>query len=54
MSYLAPLVESHAVWQRWLAHPEVAPLLARCREHAARYAAIPLAPRVASLVSRGG
>jgi tetratricopeptide (TPR) repeat protein len=54
MSYLAPLVESHAVWQRWLAHPDVAPLLARCREHAVRYAEIPLAPRVAALVSRGG
>jgi hypothetical protein len=54
MGYLAPLAESHAVWQRWLAHPDVAPLLARCREHAVRYAAIPLAPRVAALVSRGG
>jgi len=53
MSYIAPLVESHAVWQRWLAHPEVAPLLARCREHAERYAVIPLAPRVAALLSRG-
>jgi hypothetical protein len=54
MGYLAPLVESHTVWQRWLVHPDVAPLLARCREHAVRYAAIPLAPRVAALVSRGG
>ena len=54
MGYLAPLVESHPVWQRYLAHPEVAPLLVRCREHAARYAAIPLAPRVAALLSRGG
>jgi hypothetical protein len=54
MSYIAPLVESHAVWQPWAEHPEVAPLLARCREHAERYAAIPLAPRVAAMVSRGG
>jgi TolB-like protein len=54
MSYIAPLVESHAVWQHWFEHPDVAPLLARCREHAARYAEIPLAPRVAALVSRGG
>ena len=41
------------VWQRWLAHPEMAPLMERCREHAERYAAIPLAPRVAALLSRG-
>ncbi|MCL4819409.1 MAG: hypothetical protein KJ067_09715 [Vicinamibacteria bacterium] len=53
MAYIAPLVESHAVWRGWLAHPDVAPLLARCREHAERYAAIPLAPRAAALVSRG-
>ena len=54
MSYIAPVVESHAVWRAWSSHPEVAPLLARCRGHAARYAAIPLAPRVAALLSRGG
>jgi hypothetical protein len=54
MSYIAPLVESHAVWQSWFEHPDVVPLLARSREHAVRYAAIPLAPRVAAMVSRGG
>jgi hypothetical protein len=54
MGYIAPIAESHAVWQRWLEHPDVAPLMARCREHAKRYAAIPLAPRVAAMVSRVG
>ncbi|MCB1184169.1 protein kinase [bacterium] len=53
MSYIGPIVETHAVWREWVAHPEVAPLLARSREHVARYAAIPLAPRVAALLSRG-
>jgi eukaryotic-like serine/threonine-protein kinase len=53
MAYLACTVGAHAAWQPRLEHPAVAPLLARCRERLARYAAIPLAPRVARMLAAG-
>ena len=51
MGYLANYAHQHALWKSWIDHPRIAPLMARCRAHAARYAAIPLAPRLAALVS---
>jgi hypothetical protein len=50
MGYLAPILDSHAVWHPWRDHRLVAPLFARCREHAARYAMMPIAPRVLKLM----
>lgn len=50
MGYIAPLAAEHAVWKPWLNRPAVAPLFARCREHAARYAAMPVAPRLVELM----
>jgi len=54
MGYCALTTGKHDAWQPWLDHVLVAPLMARCREHATRYAAIPVAPRVASLVALAG
>ena len=53
MGYLAAIIDGHVTWRPWLDHPRVAPLIPRSREHFARYAAIPLAPRLATLVGSG-
>ncbi len=47
--YHRGLSAHHAVWGSWLAHPELAPIFARIEANAARYAAIPLAPRARAL-----
>jgi len=47
--YYRGLSANHAVWGSWLAHPELTPIFARIEANAARYAAIPLAPRARAL-----
>ena len=47
--YYRGLSAHHAVWRPWLAHPDLAPIFARLKANAARYAAIPLAPRARAL-----
>jgi hypothetical protein len=54
MGYCALVAVNHETWQPWLDHVDVTPLMARSQEHAVRYAAIPVAPRVASLVALAG
>lgn len=47
--YYQGLVEHHAVWRPWVAHPELAPIFAQIKANADRYGAIPLAPRARAL-----
>ena len=51
MGYCTLTVHQHATWLPWLNHPRIAPLMSHRRAHAARYAALPLAPRLAMLVA---
>ena len=50
--YYRGLSSFHAVWRPWLEHPQMAPMFARLKANADRYAAIPLAPRARALAER--
>jgi eukaryotic-like serine/threonine-protein kinase len=41
----------NAVWRPWLDHPALVPVLARLRERAAAYAALPVAPRALAMAA---
>jgi eukaryotic-like serine/threonine-protein kinase len=41
----------NAVWRPWLEHPALVPVLARLRDRAAAYAALPVAPRALAMAA---
>ena len=50
--YYRGLSSFHAVWRPWLEHAQMAPIFARLKVNADRYAEIPLAPRARALAER--